>query len=60
MRPTLLTTLPDLNSIEEAFSKSKRLLRAIGAQTKEALVEATDKPLDPVVTGPQEASSLWL
>ena len=60
MRPTLLTTLPDLNSIEEAFSKSKRLLRAIGAQTKEALVEATDKSLDPVVTGPQEASSLWL
>jgi hypothetical protein len=52
--------LPDLNSIEEAFSKSKRLLRAIGAQTKEALVEATDKSLDTVVTGPQEASSLWL
>jgi hypothetical protein len=52
--------LPDLNSIEEAFSKSKRLLRTIGAQTQEALVEATDKSLDTVVTGPQEASSLWL
>jgi transposase len=31
---------PDLNPIEEAFSKVKRLLRVIGARTKEALVEA--------------------
>lgn len=37
---------PDLNPIEEAFSKIKQLLRAIGARTKEALVEAIDKVLD--------------
>ena len=30
---------PDLNPIEEAFSKIKRLLRVFGARTKEALVE---------------------
>ena len=31
---------PDLNPIEEALSKIKRLLRALGARTKEALKEA--------------------
>jgi transposase len=36
---------PDLNPIEEAFSKVKRLLRVIGARTKEALVEAIAKAL---------------
>src|SRR5215208_950829 len=34
---------PDLNPKEEAFSKVKRLLRMIGARTKEALVEAIGK-----------------
>ena len=37
---------PDLNPIEEAFSKVKRLLGVIGARTKEALVEAIGKALD--------------
>jgi transposase len=36
---------PDLNPIEEAFSKVKRLLRVIGARTREALVEAIGKAL---------------
>ena len=31
---------PDLNPIEEAFSKVKHILRKIGARGKEALVEA--------------------
>jgi transposase len=39
---------PDLNPLEEAFSKIKRLLRVIGARTKEALVEAIGKALDKV------------
>ena len=39
---------PDLNPIEEAFSKVKRFLRALGARTKESLVEAIGKALDVV------------
>ncbi len=39
---------PDLNPIEEAFSKVKGLLRVVGARTKEALVEAIGKALDEV------------
>ncbi len=39
---------PDLNPIEEAFSKVERLLRVIGARTKEALVEAIGKALGAV------------
>ena len=39
---------PDLNPIEEAFSKVKRSLRVIGARTKGALVEAIGKALDMV------------
>ena len=31
---------PDLNPIEEAFSKMKHILRKIGARAKEALIEA--------------------
>ena len=31
---------PDLNPIEEAFSKLKHLLKKIGARGKEALIEA--------------------
>jgi transposase len=42
---------PVLNPIEEAFSKIKRLLRVIGARTKEVLVEAIAKALDVVGAG---------
>jgi transposase len=41
---------PDLNSIEEAFSKIKALLRRAGARLREALVEAIGRALD-AVTG---------
>ena len=36
---------PDLNPIEEAFSKMKGLLRRIGARTREALVEAMSQAI---------------
>ena len=36
----LPTYSPDLNPIEEAFSKIKNILRKLGARTHEALVEA--------------------
>jgi transposase len=36
----------DLNPVEEAFSKIKHSLRQIGANTREALVEAMGKALD--------------
>ena len=39
---------PDLNPIEEAFSKVKRFLRTIGARTLEALVEAMGEALGAV------------
>jgi transposase len=39
---------PDLNPIEQAFSKIKRLLRVIGARTREALVEAMGEALEVV------------
>ena len=39
---------PDFNPIEEAFSKIKRLLRTIGARTREGLMEAIGKALDAV------------
>ena len=39
---------PDLNPIEEAFSKVKHILRKIGARTKEALVEAMGRALGAV------------
>jgi transposase len=48
---------PDLNPIEEAFSKVKQLLRLIGARTKEALVEALGKALDAV--GAQDARGFF-
>jgi transposase len=41
---------PDLNPIEEAFSKVKRLLRVIGARTKEVLIEALGRALGAVGT----------
>jgi transposase len=39
---------PDLNPIEEAFSKIKGLLRKAGARTKEALIEAIAEALSAV------------
>ena len=39
---------PNLNPIEEAFSKIRQLLGVIGARTKEALVEAIGEALDTV------------
>ena len=39
---------PDLNPIEEAFSKIKALLRRAGARIREALVEAIGRVLDTV------------
>jgi transposase len=39
---------PDLNPIEEAFSKVKRLLRGIGPRTREVLVKAIGKALDAI------------
>jgi transposase len=39
---------PDLNPIEEAFSKLKALLRKAGARTREALMEAMGQALDAV------------
>jgi transposase len=41
---------PDLNPIEEAFSKVKALLRQAGARTREALIEAMGRALDVVTT----------
>jgi transposase len=39
---------PDLNPIEEAFSKVKGILRKVQARTREALVEATGRALDAI------------
>jgi transposase len=39
---------PDLNPIEQAFSKVKGLLRRSEARTREALVEALGRTLDAV------------
>lgn len=36
---------PDLNPIEEAFSKIKTILRKVGARTREALIEAIAEAL---------------
>ena len=36
---------PDLNPIEEAFSKLKHILRKIGARAREALIEAMGRAL---------------
>ena len=43
--PYLPTLSPDLNPMEGAFSKAKRLLKVIGARTKAALVGAIGKAL---------------
>jgi transposase len=39
---------PDLNPIEEAFSKIKGLLRKAGARSREALIEAMGRALDAI------------
>jgi transposase len=39
---------PDMNPIEEAFSKLKAALRKAGARRREALVEATGRALDTI------------
>ncbi len=45
---------PDLNPIEEAFSKIKQLVRKAGARTREALVEAIGRALAAVT--PEDAA----
>jgi transposase len=42
---------PDLNPIEEAFSKIKRLVRKAEARTREALLEAIGSALSAVTSG---------
>ena len=42
---------PDLNPIEEEFSKLKDMLRRAGARTKEALLEALGEALSAVSSG---------
>jgi transposase len=41
---------PDLNPIEEAFSKIKRILRKAEARSREALIEAMGKALDAITS----------
>ena len=41
---------PDLNPIEEAFSKIKQLVRKAGARTHEALVEAIARAMEAVTS----------
>ncbi len=50
----LPTYSPDLNPIEEAFSKIKNILRNLGARTHEALLEAMAQALSAVT--PQDAA----
>jgi transposase len=45
---------PDLNPIEEAFSKIKGIVRKAGARTREALVEAIERALTAVT--PEDAA----
>ncbi len=42
---------PDLNPIEEAFSKIKNILRKLGARTHEALLKAMEEALSKVTPG---------
>jgi transposase len=46
----LPTYSPDLNPIEEAFSKIKNILRKVGARTHEALLEAMAEALSAVTS----------
>jgi transposase len=50
----LPTYSPDLNPIEEAFSKLKNILRKVGARTHEALLEAMAEALSAVT--PRDAA----
>ncbi len=45
---------PDLNPIEEAFSKIKGIVRKVGARTREVLVEAIELALAAVT--PEDAA----
>jgi transposase len=45
---------PDLNPIEEAFSKIKQLVRKVGARVREALGEALERALAAVT--PEDAA----
>ncbi len=47
---TLPPYSPDLNPIEEAFSKVKGLMRRAEARTREGLVEAMGRALEAVTT----------
>jgi transposase len=44
----VLSYSPDLNPIEQAFSKIKNILRMLGAPTHEALLEAMEEALSKV------------
>lgn len=48
---------PDLNPIEQAFSKMKALMREAGASTREALIGAMGQALSAVTT--REASGFF-
>ncbi len=48
---------PDMNPVEEAFSKVKGILRKAGARRREALVEATGRALDAVT--PQDIRGFY-
>lgn len=48
---------PDMNPIEEAFSKLKAALRKAGARTREALVEATGSALNAIT--PQDIRGFY-
>jgi transposase len=49
---------PDLNPIEEAFSKIKALVRKVGARVREALVEAIGRALAAVT--PEDATGWFV
>ncbi len=49
---------PDLNPIEEAFGKTKQLVRKAGARTREALVEAIARALAAVT--PQDTAGCFV
>jgi transposase len=53
----LPTYSPDLNPIEEAFSKVKTLVRKEGARAREALVEAIGRALRAVT--PEDTASFF-
>jgi transposase len=42
---------PDLNPIEQAFSKIKNILRKLAARTHEALLEAMEEALSAIAPG---------